>query len=58
MMMLRVIKIVVLCAFIKRLTLCMSDAKIVSDKNEKEKNKSYSDSYPNMLEQKERDGVS
>lgn len=56
-MILRVIKIVVLCAFLRRLTLCISDAKTtVVDKNEKDKNKTTL--YPNILEQKERDGVS
>ncbi|XP_070492916.1 atrial natriuretic peptide receptor 1 isoform X2 [Chironomus tepperi] len=53
-MILRVIKIVVLCAFLRRLTLCISDAKTTVDKNEKDKNKTTF--YPNILEQKERDG--
>ena len=58
-MMLRVIKIVFLCVFIKRLTWYISDAKIVTDKAEKEKNNQTSTkTYPNTLQQKELAGVS
>lgn len=53
-MILRVIKIIILCAFLRRLTWCIGDAKVLVV----DKNKNITTIYPNILDQKEREGVS